>query len=587
MRLVAPLLSAACLLGLAWNPADADTRLDRKVPALVLQDSDDKSFRLAPAEGKKAFVVVFLSAECPVAASYFPLLNDMAQTYSRRGVVFVGIVVDEALPARSPGEKEPLLPLFRDSRLAAAEILGAALAPQAFVLDADFVLRYRGRIDDGYSSRAQRNPRPTRCDLREALDDVLASRNVRVPSTPAVGCPLPRRTAPRVHGAVTFYRDVLPILRTHCQQCHRPGEAAPFPLLTFRQAVRWAADVKDFTARRRMPPWLPVEGGPFHGERYLPDKDIATLAAWADGGTPEGDPRDAPPAQLSNGDWHLGRPDLVLDVPADMTLGADGDDLFRVFVLPTGLREDRHVAAVEVRPGNRRVAHHALVYFDRSRQARELEKTASVKEGRLKPCDHGPGYTAAMGIGFPPGGERDFGELGAWAPGQRVHRLPAGVGYRLPAGADVLLQVHYHRTGRQETDRTRIGIYFSQGPVRRTLEGVVHRQPVPVYPSRPGALRGPGGGRSARRLPVALDLATHAPAWTRSPCHPSAASRTSPRAAGHPRVGLQCPGDVLPAIAAAGGGRQPGRGRGRLRQQQGKPEQPFLPAPAGRFRRAN
>jgi peroxiredoxin len=473
MRLLASLLPAACLLWLAWNPVGADDKLGHKVPAVVLEDSDGKSLRMALAEGKKAVVVVFLSAECPVAASYFALLNDMAKTYSRRGVSFVGISVDDEVPQRRPGENEPLFPLFRDSRLAAAEVLGASVVPQAFVLDADFVLRYRGRIDDSYSSRVRRNPRPIRSDLREALEDVLASRTVRVPSTPAVGCPLPRRIAPRTLGAVTFYRDVWPILQAHCQQCHRPGEAAPFALVTYRQAVRWAADIKDFTARRRMPPWLPVEGGPFHAERRLPEKDIATLAAWADGGTPEGDPRDALPANPARDGWQLGRPDLVLEVPADMTLGAEGDDLFRVFVLPTGLREDRHVAAVQVLAGNRRVAHHALVYFDLSGQAQKLEKSARSTEEKAKARDRGHGYTAAMGVGFPPRNQQDFGELGAWAPGQRVHRLPEGVGYRLPAGADVLLQMHYRRTGREETDRTRVGIYFSQVPVRRTLEGVV------------------------------------------------------------------------------------------------------------------
>jgi hypothetical protein len=473
MRLLAPLLPVTFLLALAANPAAGADRLGRKITEVVLQGADGKPVRLVPAAGKKAFVVVFLSQECPVAAAYFPAVAELAKTYAGRGVVFIGVCIDEDLPARDPTAKEPSFPLFRDPRNAAADALGASVVPEAFVLDAECVLRYRGRIDDGFSSRLQRNPRPARCDLREALDDVLAGRAVRVPATPAVGCPLPRRTTPRAQGAVTFYRDVLPILQTHCQPCHRPGESAPFSLLTYRQAVRWAADIKDFTARRRMPPWLPVEGGPFHGERRLSDKDVATLAAWADGGTPEGDRRDAPPPPAFAGGWQLGPPDLVLEVPHDMTLAADGGDLFRVFVLPTGLREDKHVAAVEVRPGNRRVAHHALVYFDLSGKARELEKSTRQKQHTSGGRDCGPGYSAAMGVGFPPGDERQFGELGAWAPGQGVHRLPEGVGYRLPAGADVLLQVHYHRTGRAESDRPRVGLYFARGPVRHTLEGVV------------------------------------------------------------------------------------------------------------------
>src|SRR5207249_12295369 len=144
------------------------------------------------------------------------------------------------------------------------------------------------------------------------------------------------------------------ILQKRCQTCHRPGEVGPFALMTYRQAVNWAGDIKDFTQTRRMPPWKPADGAAFHNERRLTDQEIATLAAWVDGGTPAGDPKDAPkPREFVDG-WQLGKPDLVLTVPEDMVVGPSGRDMFRVYVLPTNLTEDKYVIGYEVRPGNKR-----------------------------------------------------------------------------------------------------------------------------------------------------------------------------------------------------------------------------------------
>src|SRR5208283_4905582 len=132
--------------------------------------------------------------------------------------------------------------------------------------------------------------------------------------------------------------------------CHRPNEMGPFSLLTYKQAVNWASDIKEYTQSRSMPPWKPTEGMPFHGERSMTDKEIATLAAWVDGGTPEGNPKDAPPpAKFADG-WLLGEPDLVLSPPEEMTIGATGGDLFRCFVFPTNLEMDKFVVAYEVKP---------------------------------------------------------------------------------------------------------------------------------------------------------------------------------------------------------------------------------------------
>src|SRR5262249_38419553 len=150
--------------------------------------------------------------------------------------------------------------------------------------------------------------------LKDALDAVTAGKPVAVAKTDAVGCTVARSSA-AVTTDVTYHKDVQPILQKHCQSCHRPGEVGPFSLMTDKQAANWSGDIKDYTKSRKMPPWKPQSGKEFVGDRRLSDKEIEILAKWADGGTPEGDPKDAPTERKFVSGWHLGNPDLVLTVP--------------------------------------------------------------------------------------------------------------------------------------------------------------------------------------------------------------------------------------------------------------------------------
>ncbi len=491
------MLVAALALLLVAAPARPEdgvprAKLSEKIAEISLAGAQGKAVALRSLAGNKATVVVFLSFECPISRSCAAVLADLAGRYGKRGVSFVGVNGDDEDADEIERQARGLgiaFPVLKDFRHTAADALAATVVPEAFVLDAGLVVRYRGRIDDSWSARLRRNPRPERADLRDALDDVLAGRPVRTPATRAVGCPLGREPAAAAGGPVTFHRDVLPILQAHCQPCHRPGEVGPFPLRTYRQALRWMKDIKDLTKSRRMPPWKPVGGLRMHNERRLSEKEMATLAAWADGGGPEGDPHDAPSPRAFPDGWQLGQPDLVLAVPGEMKLGPGGDDLFRVFVLPTKLTEDRPVIAAEVRPGNRQVVHHALVFFDCSGRGRTLEKKERERLRTESEVDCGPGYPVAMGVGFRPERAGDVGDLGAWAPGQRGRPLPEGTGYLLPRGADVLLQIHYHRSGRPETDRTSVGLYFARKPVRRVFQGLVLSAPFLHIPAGEDAFR--------------------------------------------------------------------------------------------------
>lgn len=261
----------------------------------------------------------------------------------------------------------------------------------------------------------------------------------------------------------TFAKDVAPILYRNCAGCHRPGEVGPFSLLDYKDAAKRAELLKEVTTARQMPPWPAEPGyGHFLNERRLTDAEVATIAAWADAGAPEGDPKDLPPAPTFPEGWQLGTPDLVLTVSEAFNVPADGPDLFRCFVVPIDLPENRTVAAVEFRPGNPKVVHHALFFLDSTGAARKKDEASP-----------GPGFPSFGGPGFLP-----TGSLGGWAPGSMPRRLADGLGLRLPKGSDLALQVHYHPSGKPETDRSTLGIYFTKAPAQRIVVGqrLVNRQ---------------------------------------------------------------------------------------------------------------
>lgn len=420
----------------------------------------------------KAVVVVFVSFECPVSNSYVLPLGELAKEYAGKGVRVVGVCPGEgaAEVKKQTAAFEAGFPVFADPDSKAVRELTAKRVPEAFVLDAKGVVRYRGRIDDRWLSPGKSNPRPATPDLKNALDAVLTGKAVAVNETAAVGCPigLPEKTkpAPTEGAKVTFYKDVLPVLQTRCQECHRPGEVGPFSLLTYKQAVRWADLMKDYTASRQMPPWKPSGGPGYRNERTMPKAEIDLVGAWVDAGCPEGDPKDAPPEKsfADAGGWQLGPPDLVVEMPDAFHLGPTGPDHFRAVVMPTGLTEDKMIVAYEVKPGNPKIVHHTINYFDTTGRARAKEKAEAERPKKPGEPDRGPGYTSAMGIGFvtlKPGG---VGGIGGWTPGLRGFTLPAGTGYFLPKGSDVVVQMHYHRNGRPEKDRTKIGLYFAKDP---------------------------------------------------------------------------------------------------------------------------
>ncbi|MEZ5967358.1 MAG: hypothetical protein R3F56_26205 [Planctomycetota bacterium] len=248
----------------------------------------------------------------------------------------------------------------------------------------------------------------------------------------------------------TFTEHVAPIVFANCVKCHREGEVAPFPLTSYHDVRKRGKMIARVTARRYMPPWHPVEGhGDFAGAMRLSDDEIETIARWVDQGMPEGDPHQLPTLPAFTPGWQLGEPDLVVKMTEGFPVPAGGADIYRSFAIPLQFDGDRWVTAIEVRPSARSVLHHIVFALDTSGSARRAEG----EDGK-------PGFD---------GMRRVASGFGGWAVGGMPQHLPQGLAVRLPKGADLVLNSHFHPSGKAETEQTTLGLYFAKEPPTRSL----------------------------------------------------------------------------------------------------------------------
>ncbi len=275
--------------------------------------------------------------------------------------------------------------------------------------------------------------------------------------------------------APTFYRNIAPIIYQNCSTCHRPGESGPFSLLNYNDVKRHASQIASVTKRRFMPPWLPQAGyGEFEEERRLSDKQIQIIQEWVKNGAPAGRPSDSPPVPKFNSEWTLGPPDMVLNVAQPYHVAADGPEIFWNFVIPVPVTKTRWVRAMEVRPGNQKVFHHANVIIDRSGSALRKES---------KPGAGFPGMDLTV--------EEDTfdpdGHFLSWKPGSQPVVEPNGLAWRVEPGMDLVLNVHIRRSGKEETVSPSIGLYFTDQPQTK--------YPMLVQLEHDGALDIPAGDK--------------------------------------------------------------------------------------------
>ncbi|WP_165225725.1 redoxin domain-containing protein [Aquisphaera insulae] len=426
-----PLLSVAGLLESA-GPA-VDFRLqDHRGAWHVLDDARDR----------KIVVLAFLGTECPLAELYAPRLAAIAQEYDARGVGFFGIdpnSQDGPVAIGRFAEKHGLpFPVLKDVGNVVADRLGAERTPEVFVLDRSRAVVYRGRIDDQYAIGVHR-PAPTRRDLTDALDAVLAGRPVAVSRTESPGCKIGRLARSTGEAPVTYSRQVARILQAHCVACHRAGEIAPFSLTDYRHAAGWSSMIAEVVDEGRMPPWhASPDHGKFANDARLSADEKKAIRDWVAAGSPEGNPADLPPPPRFVEGWQIPRPDLVLEMSREVTIPAEGSMPYELVEIHPKLDHDVWIRASQVRPGNTAVVHHVVVFV------------------------------------LPPGVDKideaggDF--LAAYAPGMPPRILSDGVAKRIPAGSKIVFQLHYTPRGKTQVDRSRIGLVFADpSTVRKEL----------------------------------------------------------------------------------------------------------------------
>ena len=471
-RLLIPSLMAlaAGAIGAA-EPAPIARAVGQRMANFTLKDTEGTPVTLYGFRGKKAVVLAFMGTDCPVANLYMPRLYELNKTYSDWGVVFLAInsnahetVEQVAAHARQHGIDFPVL---KDVGNLVADLALVERTCEVLVLDGRAQIRYRGAIDDQYTQGA-RKASPAHPYLRQALDAVLAGEEVETPATAVAGCLLDRAEAkpvlgpkeqkggPRVRpaapeivaalkgkeaeepvevGAVTFAADVARIVQEKCQSCHRPGQVGPFSLRTYDDARRHSATIREVVDDRRMPPWhADPRHGHFRNDRSLTPRERATLLTWVDRGSPLGDPQELPaPKEFPEG-WSIGTPDLVFEIPEPYTVSAQGVLPYVNLRVPANFKEDRWIQAAEAVPGDRSVVHHIIVYVEDHAQT-----------GRRGPREHLCGY----------------------APGDMPSVYPPGTAKKIPAGSDLLFQIHYTPSGTMRTDRSKVGLIFAKAPVTR------------------------------------------------------------------------------------------------------------------------
>ena len=288
---------------------------------------------------------------------------------------------------------------------------------------------------------------------------------------------------------VTFNKQIAPIIYNNCSSCHRPGEAAPFSLLSYQDVAPKARMIAAVTSSHQMPPWKAEPASyTYRDERRLTDAQIQLIQAWVKQGMPEGKPEERPaPPKFSSG-WMLGEPDLVVEMPAGFHVPADGPDIYRNIVIPLGLTEDKWVTAIDMRPSARSVVHHVLYFGD---------PTGNIHNHPREGAEPGFSGMRAGGATVP---------LGGFAVGAQPHFFPDGLAMEVAKGSDLVIQYHFHPTGKAEIEKSTVALYFAKTPPERKLISV---QLPPVYSLFEGLKIAPGEKdyvvRDSYTLPVDMD----------------------------------------------------------------------------------
>ena len=260
--------------------------------------------------------------------------------------------------------------------------------------------------------------------------------------------------------AVTFHQDIAPIIYNACTQCHRSGEIGPMPFTTYQEVAAHGNFIEYVTQTGYMPPWTPNHHySTLRGERFLTEEEKELISAWVEGGMPEGNPMDNPGLPAYPEGSQVGEPDLVLGMSEAFVHQGNMVDQYQVFVIPTGVSEAKEIRAVEIRPGNNVVDHHALVAYTN-------DAAVIAQALALDAADPNPGYESFGDYGV----EVEQFLFGGWVPGTSPLEFPPTIGHVIEPGSHLLLQMHYGPSAVEAIDQTEINLFFHDEPIQREVE---------------------------------------------------------------------------------------------------------------------
>ncbi|PHR95502.1 MAG: hypothetical protein COA78_30065 [Blastopirellula sp.] len=402
-----------------------------------LKDFRGKSHALADYQDKKIVVLAFLGTECPLARLYSIRLQEIHEQYADKGVAVLGVFANQHDSLTEIGAHARVhkltFPLMKDVANRTADTVGAQRTPEMVVLDQQRKIQYRGRVDDQYQVGVVRD-QVTRNDLITAIDELLAGKPVSLAKTDPIGCHIGRILSPDTTSSVTFAKDIAPILHNRCVECHRDGELAPFALTDYDEVVGWAEMIAEVVEDQRMPPWhANPKHGRFSNDRHLSDEEKNLIFDWVDAGAPKGDtaiPKN--PNQYFSG-WTIGQePDWTINITEEpVTVQAEGEVRYRYFRVDPKFKEDVWFKAAQLKPGNQKVVHHILVFA-------------------LPPGEKSPRTGGGAG-----------GFLVGYVPGQVALPFPKGMAKKIPAGSQLLFQIHYTPIGMEQEDLSQFGLVFA------------------------------------------------------------------------------------------------------------------------------
>ena len=416
-----------------------------RVPNFRLHDHAGRSHELRRLTDRRAVVLFTVGIGCPIVRRQYETMRELRERFGEEvEFLFLNANPHDRLDAvRREAERFSLdFPILLDQAQVVARSLGVTRTGEAFLIEpVSGRIRYRGAIDDRLDYGVTR-AEARQTWLSDALEAHLNGGEPPVTETEPRGCLILLEPWPET---VTFVDDVAPVLERRCVECHRPGNIAPFAFDRYETTRGWSPMMAEVLRTKRMPPWhADGEIAAFANDRSLTVEEKRALLRWVELGAPRGDgvdplvDRELPPPV----EWPLGPPDLVVEMPEEAVIPARGDVDYRYFEVKVEMETDAWVRAVDVRPGNAAVVHHALVFL---RYPERLAGRQPDVQGGLS------------------------GFFAGYVPGSEPWPFPENTGKFLPAGARVIFQMHYVTTGKEETDRTRMGIYLHDTPPRHEL----------------------------------------------------------------------------------------------------------------------